>query len=202
MSDPILDAFRAPAADEALHVDALRDALARRAEVDAVVDVTYRVVGSPLGDLLLAATDAGLVRVAYAVEDHERVLEALGRTLGSRVLRGGNRADAAARQLAEYFDGIRHSFDVTVDLRLAHGFRRDVLRHLREIPYGHTESYAQVAAAAGSPRAVRAVGSACATNPLPIVVPCHRVLRSDGALGGYLGGTEAKRRLLDLESAA
>src|SRR5690606_33051107 len=112
------------------------------------------------------------------------------------------RLDGAARELDEYFEGRRRSFDLPLDLRLSTGFRREVVNHLPSIGYGRTESYAQVAAAAGHPRAVRAVGSACATNPLPVVVPCHRVVRSDGTLGGYLGGPEAKTALLALEHAA
>ena len=106
------------------------------------------------------------------------------------------------RQLSEYFAGQRQSFELPLDFRLSSGFRRQVLAHLPEIGYGHTESYAQVAAATGNPRAVRAVGSACATNPIPVVVPCHRVVRSDGTSGGYRGGPEAKKSLLALEAAA
>ena len=105
----------------------------------------------------------------------------------------------AASKVAEYFAGTRRAFDVPLDRRLSSGFRAAVLAHLAEIGYGHTESYAQVAAAAGNARAVRAVGSACATNPLPVVVPCHRVVRSDGSWGGYVGGPDAKRALLTLE---
>jgi methylated-DNA-[protein]-cysteine S-methyltransferase len=200
--DPTLAGLTRPAPDDAARLEALHAALLERASAASVLDATYRVVDSPLGPLLLAATDAGLVRVAYAVEDHDRVLDALGGRVGSRILKDGKRFDDAARQLDEYFAGTRRVFDLPVDLRLAHGFRLDVLRHLTAIPYGSTESYAEVATAAGSPRAVRAVGSACATNPLPIVVPCHRVVRSDGSLGGYLGGLPAKETLLHLEAAA
>src|SRR5207247_11158259 len=113
-----------------------------------------------------------------------------------------DRLDPAARELEEYFAGRRTAFDLPLDMRLARGFRRTVLAHLPEIGYGHTASYAAVATAAGSPRAVRAVGTACATNPLPVVVPCHRVVRSDGTIGQYVGGVEAKHMLLALESAA
>ena len=121
--------------------------------------------------------------------------------MSPRLLEAPARLDGAARQVEEYFAGARRSFDLPVDLRLSTGFRRAVLDHLAEIGFGRTESYAEVALAAGSPRAVRAVGSACATNPLPVVVPCHRVLRSDGSLGGYVGGLDAKRTLLALEAA-
>lgn len=176
--------------------------LEREAERDGVLDIAYRVVDSPVGPLLLAATEQGLVRVAFGVEGHDRVLEALAARLSPRILRSPARTEEAARQLEEYFAGRRRSFNVRLDRRLSSGFRRSVQDHLTRIGYGSTESYAQVAAAAGSPRAVRAVGSACATNPLPVVVPCHRVLRSDGSLGGYIGGLEAKSALLALEAAA
>ena len=126
----------------------------------------------------------------------------LATDISPRILRAPPRLDEAARQLDEYFAGSRRAFDLPVDLRLAHGFRRDVLDHLLAIPYGRTESYAEVARAAGNPKAVRAVGSACAHNPVPVVVPCHRVVRSDGSIGQYLGGTETKVWLLALESAA
>lgn len=194
--------LREPAAGDAERLDALHAALVSRASDESSVDVTYRLLDSPVGALLLAATGQGVVRVAFEVEDHERVLDSLGVTVGSRILRGGDRLDPLARELDDYFAGRRHGFDVPLDLRLARGFRLTVLRHLREIPFGSTESYGEVAAASGSPRAVRAVGTACATNPLPVVVPCHRVVRSDGSLGGYLGGLPAKERLLALERAA
>jgi methylated-DNA-[protein]-cysteine S-methyltransferase len=202
MSDNTIQLLNQPADDEAARLDSLHAALVARATSDGALDATYRVVDSPVGALLLAVTAAGVVRVAYEAEDHDRVLDSLGLRIGSRILRGGARLDEPARELDAYFSGRRRTFDVPVDLRLAHGFRLDVLRHLREIDYGRTESYAQVAAASGSPRAVRAVGSACATNPVPIIVPCHRVVRSDGGMGGYLGGEDAKRWLLSLEHAA
>lgn len=202
MSDTLVQVLEGPTAGEQPHLEALHARLLERAKAGDVLDVTYRTVDSPVGSLLVAATRDGVVRVAFEVEDHERVLESLGTTIGPRILRGGERLDVLARELDDYFAGHRRGFDVPLDLRLARGFRRAVLQHLEKIPYGATESYAQVAVAAGSPRAVRAVGSACATNPLPIVIPCHRVLRSDGALGGYLGGLPAKERLLALEAAA
>jgi methylated-DNA-[protein]-cysteine S-methyltransferase len=159
-------------------------------------------VDSPFGALLLAATTHGLVRIAFALEGHDTVLARLAETISPRILQDPKRLDHASMQLDEYFAGRRHTFELPLDLRLSHGFRRNVLAHLRDIGYGQTASYAAVAAAAGSPAAVRAVGSACATNPLPIVVPCHRVVRSDGTIGQYLGGTETKRALLAMESAA
>jgi len=179
----------------------LRLRLAAEAERAGVLDVAYRTIDSPVGLLLLAATSAGVVRVAFDGEGHDAVLQVLAERLSPRILRAPGRLDQAARQLDEYFAGNRRAFDVAVDLRLTKGFRRSVLEHLRGIAYGATESYALVAVGAGSPAAVRAVGTACATNPVPLLVPCHRVVRSDGTIGQYLGGTEAKRLLLDLESA-
>lgn len=184
------------------HLRRLHDLLAAAAQAEGILDVAYRTVDTPLGALLLAATEQGLVKVAYAVQDHDTVLEQLADTISPRVLRSSARLDPAAREIEEYFAGQRTTFDVALDLRLAHGFRRDVLAHLRDIAYGTTASYAALAAAAGSPKAFRAAGSACAANPLPIVVPCHRAVLSDGSLGRYVGGEEAKRTLLTLEGAA
>lgn len=180
----------------------LRERLADAALAEGVLDIAYRTVDSPVGPLLLAATERGLVRVAYAAEDHDAVLRTLAERISPRILRAPARLDPTARQLAEYFAGTRHAFDVPLDWRLSAGFRATVLHRLADIGYGRTASYAAVAALAGNPKAVRAVGSACATNPLPVVVPCHRVVRSDGSMGGYLGGVEAKRALLTLEAAA
>lgn len=179
----------------------LRERLAAAAEREGVLDIAYRTVDTPVGSLLLAATPTGLLRVVYPTAGHDAALAALAGKVSPRILHAPARLDAVARQLEEYFAGRRHSFDVPLDLRLASGFRRAVLAHLVDIDYGRTESYAQVAAAAGSPRAVRAVGTACATNPVPVVVPCHRVVRSDGSPGGYAGGPDAKRTLLTLEAA-
>jgi methylated-DNA-[protein]-cysteine S-methyltransferase len=199
--DLIDDLTRAyPDAPERLN--RLRDQLAAAAQADGVLDVAYRTVDSPVGTLLLAATDLGLVRVAFASEDHDAVLQGLSERISPRVLNAPARLDATAQQLAEYFAGRRHAFDVALDWRLSTGFRSTVLHHLTDIDYGHTASYATVAQLAGNPKAVRAVGTACATNPLPVVVPCHRVVRSDGSMGGYRGGPDAKRVLLDLEASA
>ena len=184
------------------HLRALQARLAAAAQGEGILDVAYRTVDSPVGSLLLAATEAGLVRVAYASEDHDTVLQTLSDRISPRILYAPARLDTVARELDEYFAGQRHSFDVPLDWRLSAGFRSTVLHRLPEIGYGHTASYAAVAQLAGHPRAIRAVGTACATNPLPVVVPCHRVVRSDGGMGGYLGGVEAKRTLLSLEAAA
>jgi methylated-DNA-[protein]-cysteine S-methyltransferase len=179
----------------------LHDRLTDQAQQAGLLDIAYRTVDSPVGELLVASTDQGLVRVAYAVEGHDVVLSKLADRISPRILRAPARLDDVARQLDEYFSGRRRAFDLPLDMQLAHGFRRLVLDHLREIGYGATASYASVATASGHPHAVRAVGTACARNPLPVVVPCHRVVRSDGNLGGYAGGTEAKRTLLTLEAA-
>jgi methylated-DNA-[protein]-cysteine S-methyltransferase len=178
----------------------LHSRLAALAERSGLLDVSYRTTDSPFGQLLLAATGEGLVRVAFSREGHDAVLARLASDISPRILKAPSRLDDAARQLDEYFSGRRRAFSMPLDLRLARGFRRSVLAHLRDIPYGATRSYATVARAAGKPSAVRAAASACSHNPLPLVVPCHRVVRSDGSLGEYLGGPEAKRALLAMEA--
>jgi methylated-DNA-[protein]-cysteine S-methyltransferase len=175
--------------------------LVATADTHGVLDVAYRTVDSPVGALLIAATPVGLVRVAFSSEGHDAVLQSLSDRISSRLLRAPARLDAVARQLDEYFSRHRHTFDVPLDWRLSKGFRRTVLGHLAaDVDYGTTASYRTLARLSGSPQAVRAVGTACATNPIPVVVPCHRVIRTDGTLGGYGGGPAAKRTLLDLES--
>jgi methylated-DNA-[protein]-cysteine S-methyltransferase len=194
------DYFASPADPGTL--SRLRHRLGLAAEAEGLLDVAYTTIDSPLGPLLLAATPKGLVRVAYDVEDHDRVLYTLSQRLSPRVLRAPRRLDAAARELDEYFSRQRRVFDLPLDLSLSKGFRQLVQRHLPEIGYGQTRTYRQVAELVGNPQAVRAVGTACATNPLPVVVPCHRVLRADGTPGGYVGGPGAKQALLSLEAAA
>jgi methylated-DNA-[protein]-cysteine S-methyltransferase len=186
--------------DDADTMVRLHDRLVQAAASESLLDVAYRTLDTPVGTLLLAATSSGLVRIAYPVEGHDDVLTQLAERVSPRVLHAPGQLDLAAREIDEYFTHRRQRFDLPLDLRLAHGFRRAVLDHLLEIAYGTTASYAIIAAAAGSPKALRAVGSACATNPLPVVVPCHRVVRSDGTLGGYVGGVDAKRALLYLEA--
>jgi len=176
--------------------------LEAEAQRGALLDLAYTTLDSPVGVLLLAATERGLVRVAYEVEGHDEVLQTLSNAVSPRVLRAPGRLSEPARQVEEYFARRRTVFDLPLDFALSRGFRQDVQRRLAEIGYGRTRSYGEVAALVGSPRAVRAVGSACATNPLPVVVPCHRVLRGDGSLGGYIGGLDAKTTLLDLERGA
>lgn len=188
---------------EELLVRRLRQELAQRAAAAGVLDVAYRTVDSPLGPLLLAATTAGVVRVAFEQQDHDAALDELARRVSPRVLRAPARLDPLARELEEYFGGRRREFDVPLDLSLATGdFRRTVLVALQRIGFGVSVSYAALAADVGNPRAVRAVGTACARNPVPLVVPCHRVVRSDGSSGQYAGGAEAKSRLLQLEREA
>lgn len=198
----IIRALALIGADGPGKLDELHARLAAAAERESILDVAYRIVDSPVGPLLIAATDRGIVRVAYAREGHDDVLQHLAEKVSPRILHAPARLDTAARELEEYFAGHRRHFDMPLDWCLSAGFRSTVLHHLPEIGYGHTASYAAVAKLAGNPKAVRAVGSACATNPLPVVVPCHRVVRSDGAVGGYVGGVDAKRILLTLEDAA
>jgi methylated-DNA-[protein]-cysteine S-methyltransferase len=172
-----------------------------RALQEGLVDVAYATMDSPVGPLLLAATPAGVVRVSFAREGFDDVLTSLATRISPRVLEAPARLDRARRQLDEYFSGRRTGFDVALDHRLSAGFRARALEAVAAIPFGHTGTYASVAAAAGSPRAVRAAGTACATNPIPLLVPCHRVVRSDGSMGRYGGGEQAKRLLLELEHA-
>jgi methylated-DNA-[protein]-cysteine S-methyltransferase len=181
---------------------ALHATLTAQAEAAGLLDIAYRTLDTPVGTLLLAATPAGLVRVAYEREGVDTVLERLASKLSPRILNAPQRLDGAVRQLEEYFAGHRQRFDLPLDLALASGFRRSVLSYLPAIGYGHTASYQSVAASVNNPRAVRAVGTACATNPLPLVIPCHRVIRADGQLGAYLAGPEIKHQLLNLEAAA
>jgi len=188
------------AADPALN--RLQEVLARRAQEQGLLDIAYRTLDTPAGLLLLAATPTGLVRVAYPRQDHDNVLADLAGRISPRILHAPARLDAAAYQLEEYFSAARHTFDLPLDLQLARGFRRSVLQHLPAVAFGHTISYAGLATDIGNPRAVRAVGTACATNPLPLVIPCHRVVRSDGSPGEYVGGSDIKTQLLHLEHAA
>jgi methylated-DNA-[protein]-cysteine S-methyltransferase len=200
--NPITDDLTTALAVGPGDVARLHERLTRDADSAGILDVAYRRLDTPIGSLLLAATAQGLVRVAFADEDHDAVLARLATAVSPRILEAPTRLDDVTRQLDEYFAGTRQAFDLPLDLRLATGpYRRAVLAHLPRIGYGHPASYAAVAAATGRPRAVRAVGTACGSNPLPVVVPCHRVVRSDGSLGGYLGGLDTKRALLDFEAA-
>lgn len=201
INDAHIPGLGLPGPDEAT-MDRLRARLAHEAAGAGLLDIAYRTLDTPLGPMLLAATEQGLLRVAFQVQDHDAVLQYLADRVSPRVLRAPGRLEHVSRQLDEYFAGHRHHFDLPLDWRLAKGFRLDTLHQLPRIAYGHTATYAQVATATGSPRAVRAVGTACATNPLPVIVPCHRVVRSDGSAGQYVGGREAKQYLLSMETAA
>jgi methylated-DNA-[protein]-cysteine S-methyltransferase len=177
--------------------------LGEAAAAAGLLDVAYATLDSPLGTLLLARTDRGLVRLAYVdYEDQDEVIAELASKISPRVLAVPRRLDEVRRELDQYFTGSRHEFDVAIDWRLTHGFGRRVLRATAQIPYGDVSSYKQVAAAAGSPRGFRAAGNALGANPIPIVVPCHRVLHSGGGLGGYTGGLDRKRLLLDVERSS
>lgn len=176
--------------------------LAVRAEAQGLVDVAVERHDSPLGPVLVGATSEGLVRVGLPSEGEDAVLADLADRVSPRVLLAPRASvTEARRQLDEYFARRRRGFEIDLDWRLTKGFRRDVLQATAQIPYGRTASYTEVAADAGRPAAVRAAGTALANNPLPIVVPCHRVLRSGGEIGSYRGGPEAKAQLLGLEGA-
>jgi methylated-DNA-[protein]-cysteine S-methyltransferase len=194
-----LDRRLAPRPAAPLDVDAFRDALARRADEEGLLDVAYGSYDSPLGSLTVIVTPRGLVRLSYPGEAVERQLGEIADRVSPRILEAPERTDEVRRQLDDYFAGHRRGFDVPVDWRLVRGFAGDVLRATARIPFGAVSSYREVAAAAGSPNAYRAAGNALGSNPVPIVVPCHRVLHAGGGLGGYTGGLERKRYLLTLE---
>jgi methylated-DNA-[protein]-cysteine S-methyltransferase len=176
--------------------------LVERADSEGLIDIAYAPVDSPFGTLVAAATDRGLVRLTFPEERTDAVLERLAARVSSRILESPRRLDPVRRELDEYFAGIRRRFEVPIDWSLVGPFARRVLGAAAAIPYGSVLTYTQVAGQAGSPRGSRAAGNALGSNPIPIVVPCHRVLRLGGALGGYAGGLERKRWLLDLESRA
>jgi methylated-DNA-[protein]-cysteine S-methyltransferase len=176
--------------------------LADRAAAEGLLDVAYAKVDSPFGPLLVATTPRGLVKVSFPeVHDAEETLRELAAQISPRVLEAPARLDDVRRQLDLYFEGRLRKFDLPLDWQLTDGFRKRAQQAIARIPYGKTRSYTEIARSAGNERAVRAAGTACGANPIPIVVPCHRVLRSGGALGGYGGGLEMKRALLDLEKS-
>jgi methylated-DNA-[protein]-cysteine S-methyltransferase len=173
--------------------------LADRANTEGLLDVAYAMSDSPFGPLLLAATPRGLVKLSLPGHDPVEALEDLAARVSPRVMEAPARLDQARRELDLYFEGKLTEFDLPLDWQLSRDFRRRALRAIDRIPYGKTRSYTEIARSAGSERAVRAAGSACGSNPIPIVVPCHRVLRTGGALGGYGGGLPMKEALLKLE---
>ena len=196
-TDSLETALRGSSTDPTIDLAA---ALAR-ADAEGLVDVAYAQTDSPIGPLLVAATSDGLVRLAFQQEGQDVVLADLAERISPRVLEMPARVDGIRRELDEYFEGRRDHFDLPLDWRLSSGFRRTVLETLyADVAFGRTVSYLELATMVGNPKASRAVGTAMATNPIPVVVPCHRVLRTGGQLGGYGGGLPAKVCLLELES--
>jgi methylated-DNA-[protein]-cysteine S-methyltransferase len=187
-----------PTIDKPVAPRALQE-LRERAAAEGLLDVAYATADSPFGTLLLAKTPRGLVRLGLPGEDTEATLTDLAGRISPRVLEDPARLDEERRELDDYFAGRRHAFELPIDWQLSGGFLLRARQGIAAIPYGETRTYTELARAAGNERAVRAAGSACSRNPIPLVVPCHRVLRSDGSLGGYAGGIEMKERLLELE---
>jgi methylated-DNA-[protein]-cysteine S-methyltransferase len=179
------------------HLDrSFRDAAASA----GLLDVAYDFTDSPIGRLLVAASARGVCRISFDPEP-ERELEALARAFGARVLRAPRPVEEVRRELDEYFEGERQAFDLAVDLTPVPDFQREVLEELVRVPYGHVDTYGGLARRIGKPRAARAVGGALNRNPVPIVVPCHRIVGASGSLTGYAGGLERKQALLGLEGA-
>ena len=202
MNDPRLTRRLAAAAGGGGLPEGALERFAERADGDGLVDVAYATLDTPLGELLVAATPRGVVRISYLDWfPAEGTLEDLAKRVSPRVLEAPGRLDEVRRELDEYFEGRRRSFDVRTDRRLLGPFARRVLGRTARIPYGEVSTYGAVARAAGSPRAARAAGNALASNPIPIVIPCHRVLHGGGGMGGYTGGLDRKARLLALEGA-
>ena len=195
----LLGGGRAPVSSREAALSAER--FVARAAAEGLADVAYAEVDSPFGPLLVAATRRGVVRLAYPDEPPEDVVAGLARRLSPRVLEAPERLDDVRRQLDAYFSGTLRGFELDVDLALTRGFVRKVLRATSRIPYGELSTYRLVATRAGNARASRAAGNALGSNPIPIVVPCHRVVHSTGGLGGYTGGLDRKRFLLRLEGA-
>jgi methylated-DNA-[protein]-cysteine S-methyltransferase len=180
---------------------AAQERFLRRAIEEGLVDVAYAPVDSPVGELVAAVTPRGLVRLAYEDGRGDAVLSELAARVSPRVIEAPARLDDVRRQLDEYFEGRRQSFDLGIDWTLARGFTRRVLQSTAKVPFGELATYREVASGAGNAAAVRAAGNALGANPMPIVVPCHRVVRTGGAMGGYTGGVERKEYLLSLEGA-
>lgn len=181
------------------HMNLLHEQLTEKAQADDLLEVAYRTMDTPIGALLLVTTQTGLLRLGLRGEDHDEILQEIADTVSPRILEAPKKLDPVVTQLDRYFQGKLKQFDLPLDMSLSKGFRLTVLNELCRVGFGKTVSYTDLARSAGSPRAVRAAGSACATNPIPVIIPCHRVLRTDGSLGGYLGGLDMKRALLNLE---
>lgn len=190
-----------------IELDRLERSLRERAERDGLLDVAYTTVDSPFGEMLVAGTELGIIRVAFphrkgtATREWEALLDEIAAKVSPRILEAPDRLDDVRRQLDAYFEGKLRDFNVPLDWRLTTGFQGKAIHEIAHIPYGKTISYAELAARAGNPRAFRAVGTACGANPLPPIVPCHRVLPSSGGIGNYGGGPDMKRALLELEGA-
>jgi methylated-DNA-[protein]-cysteine S-methyltransferase len=189
-------------AGAAIDADRLRARVQDRAVAEGLADVAYAPIDSPFGQLLVAGTDRGVVRLALPNwGERESLLGQLAEKISPRVLEAPARLDPVRRELDAYFAGRLHQFSVPVDWRLSRGFASRVLHAVARIPYGSTKSYGEVAEEAGNARAFRAAGTACGINPVPLIVPCHRVVQAGGAIGNYGGGPEMKRALLELEGA-
>jgi methylated-DNA-[protein]-cysteine S-methyltransferase len=185
----------------AIDTGAVTRAFLDRAEREGLLDVAYATLDSPFGELVVAETERGVVKISFGQESPDEVVEELAWTVSPRVLESPARLDPVRRELDEYFEGRLDRFTVPLDWHLIHGFQTKVLRATAAIPYGETRSYGEVATEAGNRRAFRAAGTALGRNPLPLIVPCHRVLRAGGVIGNYGGGPEMKRALLTLEGA-
>ena len=183
------------------HPAGFAEALARRAADAGLLDVAYATTDSPMGELTVFVTPRGLVRLAYPGEREDELLAELAARVSPRILRAPGPTDEVRRELDDYFAGRRRTFDIPLDWTLVRGFARGVLCATADVPFGAVTTYGQVAAQAGSPRGARAAGNALGSNPIPIIVPCHRVLHADGGLGGYTGGLDRKRFLLTLEGS-
>ena len=192
-------ASAAPRPSGAPDLDRLRAEIARRAAEEGLLDVAYATYDSPLGPLTVMVTPRGLLRLAYPGEPLDAQLAEVAARVSPRILATAERTDDVRRQLEDYFAGRRQAFEIPIDWRLTSGFSGRVLRATARIPFGSVSTYRGVAAEAGSPNAYRAAGNALGHNPIPIVVPCHRVLHAGGGIGGYTGGLDRKRYLLGLE---
>ncbi len=197
----IQEMLRTPSAQDEQQAAAAAQRLSFRALNEGLADIVYGTVDSPFGQLTAATTDQGLVRLAFPEEPIDEVLERLAHKLSPRILEAPGRFEQVRRELDEYFSGQRRDFDVPLDRVLMSAFAKKVLAATSAIPYGNVSTYNEMAAAAGSPRGSRAAGNALGSNPIPVIVPCHRVLRTGGNLGGYGGGLDRKRWLLELEGA-
>jgi methylated-DNA-[protein]-cysteine S-methyltransferase len=197
----MLSAATAPTPEDERSAALAAKRLSARAAAEGLADIGYGTVDSPFGTLIAAVTDEGLVRLAFPEEPLDEVLDRLAAKLSPRIVEAPARFERVRRELDEYFSGKRRDFDVPLDRVLMSAFAQKVLAATSAIPYGSVSTYNEMATAAGSPRGSRAAGNALGSNPIPVIVPCHRVLRTGGNLGGYGGGLDRKRWLLELEGA-